>query len=138
VSRHDSDAVSDALLGLRHAGRRRNFVATARGVINWTGQTIGAARQLSQIGPVPVLALWGSDDKTIPPRHQRSIAEHMPDAKLIEICGAGHFPQETHPSEVLAAVTEFLQPLPTVYRVAAAPALGAPEFWPKPNYQPTR
>ncbi len=125
VSRHDCDAVSDALVGLRHAGRRRNFVATARGVINWKGQTIGAARQLSQLGPVPVLALWGSDDKTIPPSHQRSIAEHVPEAKLIEICGAGHFPHETHSAEVLAAVTDFLQPSPTVYTVAP-PALSAP------------
>jgi pimeloyl-ACP methyl ester carboxylesterase len=113
VSRYDSEAVSDALIGLRHTARRRHFLATARGVINWKGQVIGAARQLSQLGDVPVMAVWGSDDKTIPPHHQRNLVQHVAHARLLEIRDAGHFPHETHPVQVLAALLDFLQTPPS-------------------------
>jgi pimeloyl-ACP methyl ester carboxylesterase len=108
VSRQDALAVSEALLGLRHPGRRDSFIRTARTVINWKGQLIDASRQLGGLREVPLLAMWGSDDKTIPPRHHPALATHIPAVRLAEIAGAGHFPHETHPAQVLAAISEFL------------------------------
>ncbi|WP_157631840.1 alpha/beta fold hydrolase [Catelliglobosispora koreensis] len=108
VSRQDALAVSEALFGLRHAGRRNSFVRTARTVISWKGQMIDATRQLSVLRSTPLLAIWGSDDKTIPPHHHPAIADYVPGAHLAEIAGAGHFPHETHTADVLKAISAFL------------------------------
>jgi len=57
---------------------------------------------------VPVLAIWGTEDPVIPKRAVGRLAELNPDARHIEIRGAGHNLLQTHPTEVAAALKEFL------------------------------
>lgn len=70
----------------------------------------GADRDLRMVAmaEVPVLAIWGTDDPVIPRRALGRLAELCPDAHHVEIRGAGHTLLQTHPTEVGAALRDFL------------------------------
>jgi pimeloyl-ACP methyl ester carboxylesterase len=57
---------------------------------------------------MPVLAIWGAGDPVIPRRAMSELARLNPVVEHVEIKGAGHNLLQTHPSEVAAALTEFL------------------------------
>jgi pimeloyl-ACP methyl ester carboxylesterase len=107
-------AGSGAPLLLLHAdsARRRAFIRTARTVITWRGQAINATEHLKQLRGLPVLLAWGTDDKTIPPRHHRAVAGLLAKPCLVEIAGAGHYPHETAPDRVLPPLRHFLSTSP--------------------------
>ncbi|WP_199517221.1 alpha/beta fold hydrolase [Nucisporomicrobium flavum] len=104
----DADAVAEGLQLLTHRGRRQSFVRTARAVITWRGQAVNATEHLNQLSGLPVLLAWGSDDKTIPPHHHRAAADLLTEPYLVEIPGAGHYPHETAPEQLLPTLLRFL------------------------------
>ena len=55
-----------------------------------------------------MLLAWGTDDRTIPPRHQRALAERSPALHTAEFTDAGHFPHETAPDRLLPRLRAFL------------------------------
>lgn len=57
---------------------------------------------------IPVLAIWGAADPVIPKRSIGELARLNPGASHVEIKGAGHTLLQTHPSEVAAALRNFL------------------------------
>ena len=109
LARQDAQPMSAALRGLGVTGARRGFVRTARAVIDWRGQTVQASRHLGLLDGLPVLIAWGSEDKTIPPRHHQDLARRLPDPHLVEITGAGHYPHETAAARLLPPVHTFLR-----------------------------
>jgi pimeloyl-ACP methyl ester carboxylesterase len=108
VARQDARPLAEGLRCLADSRQRHAFIRTARSVINWRGQTVSASRQLALLGELPVLVVWGSQDETIPPRHHRSVAHHLPDTWLTEVHGAGHYPHETHSDQTFRTMNEFL------------------------------
>jgi pimeloyl-ACP methyl ester carboxylesterase len=58
----------------------------------------------------PLLLLHGSDTKRIFTASVRYVADHVPDATLWEIPGAGHAAPLTHPEAIAEALTEFFSP----------------------------
>jgi len=109
VARQDARPLAEGLRELAGARQRRAFIRTARAVIDWRGQTVNASRKLGLFADLPVLVAWGSDDKTIPPHHHQAIVRELPDAHLVEIAGAGHYPHETDPGRLLPALHTFLR-----------------------------
>ncbi|MDJ0637710.1 MAG: alpha/beta hydrolase [Paracoccaceae bacterium] len=57
---------------------------------------------------VAVLAIWGTADPVIPRRALSALAEVNPDARHVEVAGAGHNLLQTHPSEIATALKAFL------------------------------
>ena len=55
----------------------------------------------------PVLVLRGSDTKPFWTRCARHVADHVPNARIQEIPGAGHASPLTHPEALAGALTEF-------------------------------
>jgi pimeloyl-ACP methyl ester carboxylesterase len=108
VARQDAGPLAEGLRGLADRRQRHAFIRTARSVINWRGQRVSASTQLSLLGELPVLVVWGSRDETIPPRHHRLVIHHLPEACLTEIPGAGHYPHETDSNQILRAMNDFL------------------------------
>ncbi|WP_275414251.1 alpha/beta fold hydrolase [Asanoa ishikariensis] len=109
IARQDAQSVADSLRGLSDARRRRTFIRTARTVIDWRGQTVSAIQHLNLLAGLPVLVAWGSDDKTIPPRHHKAIAAAKPAFHTAEIADAGHYPHETAPDRLVPAIQAFLR-----------------------------
>jgi pimeloyl-ACP methyl ester carboxylesterase len=60
---------------------------------------------------VPTLILVGSDDAISTAAEMRTIAQAIPNSRLIEIPAAGHMTTMEKPEEVNAALIEFLQAL---------------------------
>jgi len=57
----------------------------------------------------PVLLIHGSADNICPPGAARYLAERLPDARLVELDGAGHAPFLSRPDEFNAILRKFLQ-----------------------------
>jgi pimeloyl-ACP methyl ester carboxylesterase len=58
----------------------------------------------------PVLVLHGSDTKPLAAATARYVADHVPNARVQEIPGAGHAAPLTHPEALAEALTEFFTP----------------------------
>ena len=58
----------------------------------------------------PVLVLLGSDTKPYATAAARHVADHVPNARIHEIPGAGHAAPLTHPEALAEALTEFFAP----------------------------
>ena len=59
--------------------------------------------RLAEIG-VPVLIVHGGDDQLTIPKHQRSLAEALPDATRVELPGVGHMAPWEDPAGVRDAI----------------------------------
>jgi pimeloyl-ACP methyl ester carboxylesterase len=55
----------------------------------------------------PALVVWGQDDVYLRPEFGRAYAERLPNAELVEVEGAGHYPWLDRP-DVIARVVGFL------------------------------
>jgi pimeloyl-ACP methyl ester carboxylesterase len=58
----------------------------------------------------PVAVLLGSDTKPYFTASARHVADHVPNARIHEIPGAGHAAPLTHPKVLAEALTEFFTP----------------------------
>ena len=58
----------------------------------------------------PVLVLPGSDIKSYETASARHLVDHVPNARIHEILGAGHAAPLTHPEALAEALTEFFAP----------------------------
>jgi len=56
---------------------------------------------------MPALVVWGLKDPYLPPRFARAYAEALPNAQLIELPDAGHWPWLDRP-ELIERVVGFL------------------------------
>jgi pimeloyl-ACP methyl ester carboxylesterase len=104
----DAGPLAAGLRGLAGTRQRQAFIQTARAVIDWRGQSVSALRQLGLLADLPVLIVWGSADRTIPPHHHPAVAQQLPGARAVELTGAGHYPQETAPDRLLPHLQAFL------------------------------
>jgi pimeloyl-ACP methyl ester carboxylesterase len=60
----------------------------------------------------PVLVLHGSDTKPFWTASARHVADHVPNARIQKIHGAGHAAPLTHPEALAEAIAEFFSPAP--------------------------
>lgn len=58
---------------------------------------------------VPMLLIWGLEDKMIPPNQARAIAEQNSKLKLIELEDAGHCPHDEYPEQFNALLLDWLE-----------------------------
>ena len=76
------------------------------------GMQSGTKERLAAI-KVPVMIMWGEEDKLIPVSSARWFAEAIPSAKLVIYPKVGHIPMEEVPDQSAADVKEWLDSLPT-------------------------
>ncbi|MCG8468085.1 MAG: alpha/beta fold hydrolase [Gemmatimonadetes bacterium] len=58
---------------------------------------------------VPSMCIFGDRDRIVDPGHSRTIADRIPNAELVEIDGAGHFPYLTHSAEFNRLIRRFIE-----------------------------
>jgi len=59
---------------------------------------------------VPTLVVWGEQDRLISLAHGQAYVESLPDARLVVVPGAGHYPYLEQPEVFAEAVSTFLRP----------------------------
>jgi len=94
---------------LADRGAREAFLHTLRAVIDLDGQRVSATDRLYLAQGVPTLLVWGTEDPIIPIEHGRAARERIPESRLVEIPGAGHWPQLDDPDRFVAELTEFVE-----------------------------
>ncbi|MDV7988760.1 alpha/beta hydrolase [Rhodococcus sp. IEGM 1374] len=109
--------VRTAGCGSRRVGPRVVTLATAMlgetSIVTLAG-FLGAFRGLDEVAglaalaSIPTLVLCGSDDLMTPMRHSETIAEHLPDARLVCVAEAGHMVILERAHEVADAVVELV------------------------------
>ncbi len=90
-------------------GAREAFVHTLRAVIDPRGQRVSATDRLYLAERVPTLIVWGEEDPIIPAQHGRDARERIPGSRLVEIPGAGHWPQLDDPATFVSELTGFIE-----------------------------
>ena len=77
------------------------------------GKTPRQPEKWAEIGTLkmPVLLLWGEQDKVIPLAHGRAFAEAIPGSKLITYADAGHLPMEETPEQVARDIDGWIEGL---------------------------
>ncbi len=94
---------------LADRGAREAFLHTLRAVVDLEGQRVSATDRLYLAQRLPTLLIWGTDDPIIPIEHGRAAQERIPESRLVEIPGAGHWPQLDDPDRFVAELSEFVE-----------------------------
>jgi pimeloyl-ACP methyl ester carboxylesterase len=89
-------------------GTRQAFLRTLRSVVDYRGQTVSALNKLHVRSEVPTLLIWGEQDQIIPVEHAYEARNVRAGSRLEVLPGIGHFPQIESPTDVTAAIEEFL------------------------------
>ena len=71
-------------------------------------QTLEAAKALESFES-PVLLVWAPEDKVFPLKYAERLANAMPDARIVEVPGAGTFVALDQPERVADAVRDFVR-----------------------------
>ena len=88
---------------------KRKLEGTLRRLRGIDFRLVDALQQKHQLLRAPVLLVWGTDDPTFPIGRARAmLTSFAPGAELREVRDTKLLPHEERPSEVAAAVTEFL------------------------------
>lgn len=88
------------------------------------GQRDDISQKIAAI-TVPALVIHGSHDYAIAPQRAQQMAESLPQSQWLEVAGAGHAPNLTHPEPVNQAMADFLHRLAPSKQVPAARTVGA-------------
>jgi pimeloyl-ACP methyl ester carboxylesterase len=88
---------------------RQAFLHTLRAVIDLNGQRVSATDRLYLAERMPTLLIWGTEDPIIPIEHGRAARTQIPGSRLVEIPGAGHWPQLDDPIGVAKALHSFIE-----------------------------
>ena len=65
--------------------------------------------RIDALRSIPTTIIWGLKDTAFRPHQLERWRKELPDASVLALDGAGHWPHEEAPSEVAEAIAEFLQ-----------------------------
>jgi pimeloyl-ACP methyl ester carboxylesterase len=105
---------------LRYPGNRQATIdrfTTKRTEV--TAATFGPLRGL------PVLIMWGREDRLIPVENAAAFARALPGSRTVIYGGIGHIPMEEKPDQTAAAVDAFLSGEPAFTGTPAQPVVQA-------------
>jgi pimeloyl-ACP methyl ester carboxylesterase len=86
---------------------RRRFITTVRSVLIDRDPVLDALPELK----VPALIVSGQEDRTLPSFHSQRMAQKLPNARHVEVCGAAHLVPLEAPHEANPLILDFLRDL---------------------------
>ena len=98
--------------GLTDTQARAAFFASARGVIEPSGQR-GSFIEMEYLAEhLPTLLVWSDADSVIPVTHAHDTHAHLPTSRLVVLPGGGHEPHRRDPARFAAEVASFVLEVP--------------------------
>lgn len=97
-----------AYSSLADAKTRHAFLRTLRSVVDYRGQAVSALNRLHLTSELPLLVIWGDQDRIIPVEHGYALAEMRAGCRLEVLPGVGHFPHVEKPIEVVDLIDDFV------------------------------
>lgn len=87
---------------------RHSLLHTLRSGAEVRDQPVAALSRLHETASMPVLLVWGADDRVIPAAHGRAAHAVVPDSRLEVLAGVGHHPHVEAPDRVAEVLLDFL------------------------------
>jgi pimeloyl-ACP methyl ester carboxylesterase len=100
--------VWSAYSSLSDSETRHAFLRTLRSVVDYRGQAVSALNRLHVASDLPIMAIWGDQDRIIPVDHAYAAQAARPESRLEVLKGVGHFPHVERPSEVVDLIKDFI------------------------------
>lgn len=97
-----------AYSSLADAQTRHAFLRTLRSVVDYRGQAVSALNRLHVATELPIMAIWGDEDRIIPVAHAYAAQEARPECRLEVLEGVGHFAHVERPSDVVDLLDDFI------------------------------
>ncbi|MGH3459062.1 alpha/beta fold hydrolase [Aeromicrobium sp.] len=103
----DLDEVSYIYSAFADPAHRRAVHRATSHVLNWHGQFVTMTDRTYLARALPVLVIWGADDRVIPPTHAETARLHAW-SDVHVLADSGHFPHKDHPETIVRLVEEFV------------------------------
>ena len=97
-----------AYCSLSDAAERHAFLRTLRSVVDHRGQAVSALNKLHLTAGLPVVLIWGDDDRIIPVSHAYAAHDALTGSRLEVLEGIGHFPHVEAPMAVAEIIENFI------------------------------
>lgn len=97
-----------AYSSLSDSQTRQAFLRTLRSVVDYRGQAVSALSKMHLTSALPLMIIWGDQDRIIPVEHGRALDELRPGCRLEILAGVGHFPHVERPSDVVDLLEDFI------------------------------
>jgi len=98
----------NAYSSLSDGQTRQAFLRTLRSVVDYRGQAVSAINKLHLSSGLPILLIWGDQDRIIPVAHGYATHAAVPGSRLEVLPGVGHFPHVESPTEVVQILDDFI------------------------------
>ncbi len=108
---HDNAAITSERINrylncFASKGIDRVFMATCRQLVP---EKYAAMAPLYRDITIPVLIIWGQEDRIVSPAQGKQLHSDIPGSVLVMIADCGHNPHEERPAETYAVMAAFLQ-----------------------------
>lgn len=110
-----------AYASLSDAHTRHAFLRTLRSVVDYRGQAVSALNKLHLTTELPLMVIWGNQDRIIPVDHGFALDQHRPGCRLEILDGVGHFPHVEKPDAVVDLLDDFMATTRASVRPADVP-----------------
>lgn len=105
----DLDEVAAIYDSFKDPRSRKAISHVVRAVVDTRGQLVTMIDRAYLTQAMPMLIVWGSDDRVIPVHHADTAAAVAPGA-IVEVLGnSGHFPHKDHPERFVKIVNDFIR-----------------------------
>jgi pimeloyl-ACP methyl ester carboxylesterase len=98
----------NAYSSLSDGQTRQAFLRTLRSVVDYRGQAVSAINKLHVSSGLPILLIWGDQDRVIPVAHGYATHAAVPGSRLEVLPGVGHFPHVESPTAVVQILDDFI------------------------------
>jgi pimeloyl-ACP methyl ester carboxylesterase len=83
-----------------------------RSVVDLKGQIVTMVDRAYLTQAMPILVVWGEEDRVIPVRHADNVRAIAPGAVVQVLPNSGHFPHRDHPQRFVKALNDFVRNKP--------------------------
>ncbi|OBK43158.1 alpha/beta fold hydrolase [Mycobacterium sp. 1081908.1] len=97
-----------AYSSLSDARTRQAFLRTLRSVVDYRGQAVSALNKIHLAAGMPIVLIWGDQDRIIPVAHAYAAHDALEGSRLEVLEGIGHFPHVEAPSAVADILEDFI------------------------------
>ncbi|VEG57021.1 alpha/beta hydrolase fold protein [Mycolicibacterium aurum] len=87
---------------------RQAFLRTLRSVVDYRGQAVSALNKMHLTTELPLMIIWGDQDRIIPVEHGHALDDLRPGCRLEVLPGVGHFPHVEKPNDVVDLLDDFM------------------------------
>lgn len=87
---------------------RQAFLRTLRSVVDYRGQAVSALNKIHLAAGIPIVLIWGDQDRIIPVAHAYAAHDALEGSRLEVLAGIGHFPHVEAPTAVADILENFM------------------------------